>query len=145
MDLDTQASELIATDVASLPSLFGLAVDPMEQKVYWTNREGPVVRRANYDGSSVETLVTGTPGSILRDIEIDVTNRAMLWVDDRQGQSFVHRANLNGSDVQTLGMTQSQSTGLAIVPEPKSIGILLVGLALMVRQVSQSRDRILLR
>jgi len=134
MNLDTQVSQLIVTDVPSLPSLFGLAVDPTLQKVYWTNREGPVVRRANYDGSSVETLVTGTPGAIFRDIEIDVANRAMLWVDDRQADAFIRRANLDGSNVQTLGMTQSQSGGLALVPEPDSIAILLVGLAGMTRR-----------
>jgi DNA-binding beta-propeller fold protein YncE len=71
-DLATQTSEVVLTDSANLPSMFGLALDPQDGKIYWTDRDVPSIRRANVDGANIETVVTGETGTFFRDIQIDV-------------------------------------------------------------------------
>jgi len=150
-DLTTLESELLFTSGSGLPSLFGLTLDSVGAKLYWTDRQGPVIRRANLDGSDLETIVTGSGGSIFRDIEIDVAQQAIIWVDDRndvENKSFVRRASLDGANVQTLGETRWQMNGLAlIVPEPLDSTILgptviaAVALAHSTRRTNVHRER----
>jgi hypothetical protein len=129
-DLTTMASELLFTSGSGLPSLFGLAFDPVDSKLYWTDRKGPAIRRANLDGTNLQTIVSGSSGSIFRDIEIDAATRTLLWVDDRYesgGVSLIRRSSLDGANLQTLSSTNSQLNGLAIlVPEPQSEGLLVL-------------------
>jgi hypothetical protein len=62
----------VLTDSANLPSMFGLALDPQDGKIYWSDRDVPSIRRANVDGANIETVVTGETGTFFRDIQIDV-------------------------------------------------------------------------
>jgi len=67
-NLDGSNLETVLTTSLNNPS--GLAIDPAEAKVYWTEigSSGPgtgKILRANLDGSNIETLVTGLNQSLL--------------------------------------------------------------------------------
>ncbi len=51
------------TIVLSSNTPFYMAVDPFEEKLYWTYESGAQdqIIRANLDGSNQETLIQGTP------------------------------------------------------------------------------------
>ena len=70
-------------------------------KIYWTDwREDTdevTVRRANVDGSDVETLLTGVHA---QDFALDVYEDKIYWTDPRAGT--IHRADLDGANVETL-------------------------------------------
>lgn len=63
------------TIVSGLYCIFGVAVDPVARKLYWTCTDNRVMR-SNLDGTAVETLVTvagapliGSPQGIALDLE----------------------------------------------------------------------------
>ncbi len=91
----------------------GLAIDAVNRKLYWTTIAGglPTIQRADLDGSNVEVLVNSGLVSPV-DIELDLQNGKMYWVDDLLGT--VQRANLDGSNVEVLVSGQGQSPGIAL-------------------------------
>ena len=66
VNLDGTNSERLLT-LTSIPQ--GIAVDAMENKLYWTNADG-AIQRVNLDGSDIEELVTGlvSPGDLILQI-----------------------------------------------------------------------------
>ena len=104
-------SKLDGTDVQTLldlealygPGTYsprGVAVDQANGKMYWTESVGRI-QRANLDGSSVETLVSGFTGNGLRGgISLDVAAGKMYWTD--ASAQKIQRANLDGTGVQDL-------------------------------------------
>ena len=80
--------------------------------MYWTDSADDVVRRANLDGSVVETLVTGLQQP--RGIELDVAAGKMYWTDGTTLK--VQRANLDGSGAEDLVVSPDQPAGLALDP-----------------------------
>ena len=99
-NLDGSFKESILTsrsDTGARAYIGGIAVDPVNQRIYWT--DGDVngigrLRRANYDGSGIQTLVSAFPGSLTTDVEVDVANNRVYW--SRGSQVF--RADLNGDN-----------------------------------------------
>ena len=70
--------------------------------MYWIDDVG--IRRANLNGSNVETLVRGESGWPLT---LDVSGGKIYWIgyEDRDGyptRATIQRANLDGSNVETL-------------------------------------------
>ena len=66
VNLDGTNTEMLLT-LTSIPR--GIALDPMENKLYWTNSRGKI-QRANLDGSNLENLITGlvAPGDFILQI-----------------------------------------------------------------------------
>ena len=66
VNLDGTNTEMLLT-LTSIPR--GIALDPMENKLYWTNSRGKI-QRANLDGSNIENLITGlvSPGDFILQI-----------------------------------------------------------------------------
>ena len=64
-----------------------LRIDPVNAKLYWSDREGMRVMRASLDGSNIETLVTIATGGAARNdlanhavgMALDVTARKFYW------------------------------------------------------------------
>jgi hypothetical protein len=64
-----------------------LRIDPIARKLYWSDREGKRVMRANLDGSDIETLVTIAEGEAARNdranhavgIALDFQDRKFYW------------------------------------------------------------------
>ncbi len=90
------ATPLISTDFGS-----GLAVDIFNQKIYWTtadSAEAGMIMRANQDGTQVEIVVQNHDKPAR--IALDIIGGKVYWTD--YVVDVVRRANLDGSDVQTL-------------------------------------------
>lgn len=88
------------------------AVDATAGKIYWTTDisgagPSPAISRANYDGTQVETLVSGLCYGY---IALDPQGGKMYWETNDTGNRRIQRANLNGSSVQTL-LTQANIPG----------------------------------
>jgi DNA-binding beta-propeller fold protein YncE len=74
------------------------------KKMYWSDREANTIRRANLDGTQVETLVSGLGEA--RGVAVDLVNHQLYWVDN--GTNKIQRSLLDGSHVEDL-----VTTGLA--------------------------------
>lgn len=77
---------------------FGLAVDPLDQRIYWNDGVGDSLTRANLDGSFPETLLT-MPGGLQGGIAIDYVRDRLYFFD---GSGSLLRANLDGSDLEVV-------------------------------------------
>jgi hypothetical protein len=71
-----------------------LKLDSAHGKIYWCDREGMRVMRANVDGSAIETLVTTAPSSASADmanwavgIAVDVDGGKLYWTQKGPGPS----------------------------------------------------------
>ena len=84
--------------IRGLESPEDIALDVEGGKVYWTEK-AKSIRRANLDGSEVETFVDnlGTLG------DITVTSGKIYWTERVDGSAGkIQRANLNGSNIENL-------------------------------------------
>lgn len=72
----------------------GIAYDPQENKIYWTDGALDQVSRSNLDGSEQEVIAFDNiedPAGIA----IDPVRRYLFWTDE--GKDFIERASLDGS------------------------------------------------
>src|SRR5258705_6395452 len=95
--------KVIVNEGRRLPD--GIVVDTAAGHLYWTNMGNPSandgsIERANLDGSNVTHIVP--PGATFtpKQLQLDEKNRKLYWCD-REGMR-VMRANLNGSNIETL-------------------------------------------
>ena len=108
-----QRSSLQGTHVETLvdlKALFGGAdkdydpryidIDPARGKMYWTDSAARVIRRANLDGSNVETIASGASEGGLRGIAVDSAAGKLYWGDYSGPEDPA--GNLDGSDVEDL-------------------------------------------
>jgi DNA-binding beta-propeller fold protein YncE len=83
-----------------------MRLDPVNRKLYWSDREGMRVMRANLDGSDIETLVTIASGAEARadranhavGIALDLQARKFYWSQkgpDNGGVGAIKRANFD--------------------------------------------------
>ena len=80
--------------------------------MYWTDSSDQYVRRANLDGTGMETLVSGTAGT---GIALDLINRKMYWDNiDPLIPGKIQRANLDGSGVEDVITDLSLPAGIAL-------------------------------
>jgi hypothetical protein len=82
--------------LSGLPNYSDLAVDSINEKVYWTNGN---IQRANLDGTGVEEIVPNQGAVVF--IALDVANNHIYWTI-ASDPGTVARANLDGSNIQTL-------------------------------------------
>ncbi len=68
--------------------VFGLAVDDVRRKVYWTDKSYGAIRRANVDGTQVEDVVVGLFEPF--DVKLDLDRNMIYW----SGNGSVSRAKL---------------------------------------------------
>jgi sugar lactone lactonase YvrE len=113
MDDDGSSQEIIHT---GLVAPFGIDVDPLGGKVYWTDMGSDYVQRKRADGiGETENLVTiglNDP----HDIALDIANGKAYFADRTNGE--IKRANLDGSGLEsliTLPGTTPQSVELDLV------------------------------
>ena len=105
MDPDGSNRKIIATDC---PYPDGVVVDVAKGHVYWTNMGAPSrndgsIERADIDGKNRSFIVA--PGGTFtpKQLHLDRANGKLYW-SDREGMR-VMRANLNGSEIETLVQT----------------------------------------
>lgn len=118
-DLDGGYEQQIATTVGIAN---GIDVDAAGGKLYWTEYgnglQDDVVRRANLDGTQVETLLTGADGlSTPQHIAVDHAGGYFYFADLHAGR--VLRAKLDGSHLETIWQSSAQPRAIALDrPEP---------------------------
>lgn len=82
----------------------GIAIDLVGGKIYWG--EPTVVRRANLDGTSAETVISGVFGfEQAEGIAIDAKTEKLYWVTncvDTGPCGSIWRANLDGAGIENL-------------------------------------------
>jgi hypothetical protein len=107
-----------------------LQLEKRNGKLYWSDREGMRVMRANLDGSNIETLVDTSggdprPGPDLRKwcvgIAIDIDGGKIYWTQkgsDDAGQGRICRANSEIPPGQTAGDRNDIEVLFEGLPEP---------------------------
>ena len=106
-----------------------LHLDKANGKLYWSDREGMRVMRANLDGSQVETLVqTGTGENDRHDqtrwcvgITIDLERRQIYWTqkgDDNAGEGRILRAGIEIPKGETAADRSDIEVFFDGLPEP---------------------------
>jgi len=107
-----------------------LQLDEKSRKLYWCDREGMRVMRANLDGSNIETLVDTSegdsrPGKDIRKwcvgIALDVDGGKLYWTQkgpDNAGDGRIFRANLEIPKGQSAANRQDIELLYENLPEP---------------------------
>ena len=104
----------VETLITSSEYVGGLTLDVAGGQMYWTSIESEgfsdagIIYRANLDGSNVETLISRS-GEGLLDLALDVAGGQIYWTaltsidpEGVPGAGIIYRANLDGSNVETL-------------------------------------------
>jgi len=107
-----------------------LQLDEKNRKLYWCDREGMRVMRANLDGSKIETLIDTSegdarPGKVIKKwcvgIALDVEAGKLYWTQkgsDNAGEGRIFRANLEIPKGQTSADRKDIELLYAGLPEP---------------------------
>jgi DNA-binding beta-propeller fold protein YncE len=106
-----------------------LQLDAKSRKLYWSDREGMRVMRANLDGSNIETLVESGHGDTDRrdarnwcvGIAVDADGGKFYWTqkgNDNAGQGRIFSANLQVPKGQTPANRQDIEVLYDNLPEP---------------------------
>jgi hypothetical protein len=106
-----------------------LQLDKKNGKLYWSDREGMRVMRANLDGSAIETLVETGHGEADRHdarnwcvgIALDVEGGKVYWTQkggDNAGEGRIFRANLDIPKEQTPANRNDIELLFDNLPEP---------------------------
>ena len=121
VNLDGTNTEMLLT-LTSVPR--GIALDPMENKLYWTNSRGKI-QRADLDGSNIENLITGLvapsdlmlqisaplpPPTVVADerVPMDVNDDGIVNIQDLVrvatsfGQTGENVADVNDDDIVNI-------------------------------------------
>jgi sugar lactone lactonase YvrE len=108
-----------------------LKLDTVHGKIYWSDREGMRVMRANTDGTGIETLVTTAPASASADmsnwavgIALDLAGGKMYWTQKgagpsgTTGQGSIRRAGLEIPAGQDSTSRTDVEVLFSSLPEP---------------------------
>jgi DNA-binding beta-propeller fold protein YncE len=107
-----------------------LQLDEKNRKLYWCDREGMRVMRANLDGSKIETLIDSSegdarPGKEIKKwcvgIALDVEGGKLYWTQkgsDNAGEGRIFRANLEIPKGQTPANRKDIELLYENLPEP---------------------------
>jgi hypothetical protein len=106
-----------------------LQLDKQHGKIYWSDREGMRVMRANLDGSAIETLVETGHGEADRldgrnwcvGLALDLKNGKLYWTqkgNEKAGQGRIFRANLEIPKGQTPANRKDIELLFDGLPEP---------------------------
>jgi hypothetical protein len=108
--------------LTGLASPAGISLDFVQQKIYWTNASydpinnpnlnQPTVQWSNFDGSNVQTLISGENAIAIE--KDDASNKIYYIAGQNTNTSTVKSANLNGSSIQTLYTAPVSSGGTAL-------------------------------
>ncbi len=97
----TQAEDIVQSTTSEYSNI---AFDSVEQKLYWPSASAGGIEPANYDGSGIETAISGIAAP--RSVAIDALNRKAYWLDYGWPNS-IWRSNLDGTDREILYTTTS--------------------------------------
>jgi len=122
-------------DILITGSLWNLAdveLDLVHGKLYWTESDGKnSIGRANLDGTDKQYLLSGMAEEPYC-LALDVSSNAMYWTTY---QGNVIRADLEGLNSQkVVSMGERNTWGIAITPEPATLGLAFLGGLVLMRK-----------
>ena len=104
------------TTIIELDDIKDIAVDTEGGKLYFSDTFA--IRRVNRDGTNVEIILTGWGTFRTTGIGgIAVADGKIYWTELQhwnRGSGKIHRANLNGTNIETLATPLGRPTGLAV-------------------------------
>lgn len=107
-DLDGSNVSDVLTD---LDDPGALAVDPVNERIFWSGFSTITINRANLDGSGVVTLLPGSPAA---DLAVDPAAGNVYWTGWIAGD--VRRAGVNGGNFATLDRGEIIDGAMAVDP-----------------------------
>ena len=127
--------------------IFDVDLDLLAGKIYWA-AENPTtlvgsIRRANLDGTQVEDFLVfnGTNAGLGLPIglAVDSINSQLYWTDPRNGR--IRRANLDRTGIVDIvtGLDNPQFVAVVIIPEPQTINLVAITLAIAVSRRTARR------
>lgn len=100
-----------STLVSGTGDVYGLDVDLLRDKVYWSTTSNTIMR-ANLDGTDMETILTGVTNTA--GLVVDAVNGYLYWSD--QGSDTIERSDLDGAGRTVLASTGTHPWGLSYDP-----------------------------
>ena len=94
--------------LAGLTNCFAVAADSVNRTIYYG--DGAQLMRADEDGANPTVIGAGEPSGI----DIDTVNNKVYWSDFNTGS--LYRADLDGSNPETVTMGFNDPTGVAVDP-----------------------------
>lgn len=99
-----------------------VAVDTLNHRLYWTTSKAGsnLIQSSNLNGTHVQTLAnfaTEDPG--LRCLALDLDAGKMYWTEFSSNR--IRRADLDGTNIETIVADLSGPTGLAILPNAQQL------------------------
>lgn len=131
-----QRSNLDGSDVETLlfsggTGLHGIALDLQNDQFYFPTNlpsSNTIIRRADFDGTNLQLLLTGGVPTDYRSIDLDVAGGKMYFNDLTTDTIF--RANLDGTSMEAI-VSSGLPSGIALdlaVPEPSTYAMAVLGL-----------------
>lgn len=96
-----------------------IALDLPGGKMYWTDLVSATIRRANLDGSQMETVYTDPFGRSPRGLALDLENSRMYWGQDTEFEGVggaIYVANLDGTNLDFVATGLGYVNDLVVVP-----------------------------
>lgn len=95
-----------------------MAIDCLDEKLYWSDITGQIIKSSKLDGSMVQEFVA-TDAKSAEGLAVDWINRKIYWTDS--GLKRIMATDLsNGSHVITIANTSlSNPRGIAVHPNKR--------------------------
>lgn len=93
--------------------IFGLALDTLNDKLYYSDRGTNRIYRANQDGSEIEEIIHLPSGlADPKGLALDLEEGKIYWANT--GQKKIQRANLDGTEIENviLGLKEPENISL---------------------------------
>ena len=121
----------VTTLLSGLGDVFDLSIDIEGEKIYWVDAGEKKIQRANLDGSEVEDVVIGISAPYA--LALDMDRGKVYWtvsgvlvnrvIDSSLGKGFgkIQRANLDGTEIETLITGLDQPSAIALDSEAEKM------------------------
>lgn len=105
-DLASGMMDSIITD--GVVETRSIALDVDAGYIYWADAGAGTINRSNWDGSGVETLITGLERPVA--LKIDPTNEVMYWLDSKSRR--IEKAAVGGGEITMVSTNVTGSSPL---------------------------------
>ena len=105
-NLDGSNVQVLANIKGGVPG--GIAIDPTQGKLYWTDSRGRI-QRANLNGKGIRNLIRNLKSP--ENITVDVAGGKLYWTEN---SGRIRRANLNGKSIEDIASDLGSLTDIAI-------------------------------
>lgn len=93
------------TRLVAEANTYGMAIDLVNSKMYWSNTTNKIIKRANLDGSSIETVIAPGPTIIPVDIMLDLVAGKIYYNCVISSVYWFKRCNLDGTGNEAISTT----------------------------------------